>query len=257
MNNAPIKPYTPAEQALRDMANEYTNFTVAGRHIKIPYVMSSRRWDFWRTSGKSTPEKLNEELIAYAQRYSFDLNAAKEYDVYQFMREHGIGIDCSGLAYHLLDAFVRALHGIPLSQYLVRFPGILGQLEKNLLAFKRSRRINAATLVSPLNAVSVESTKDIRIGDLIFSEHIRDHVLVVTDLFISQHKKLTGLEYIHSSSVQTQKRGPHYGYINVRNPESDIKSQEWLEKTKHGTNYGEEYIKESKRSGIFRLKAIA
>lgn len=242
-----------AEEALQQLAHEYVNFEITGKQVKIPYVLGYGRWQFWNSSGKGTPEMIRNELVSKAQYHDFDLHNATTFEIFDFMRTHRIGVDCSGLVYHLLDAYVQALLHKPLSSFLVRYNGNFGKIEKLLLSYKRYRRINAKTLTSPLNTTEVYAVKNIEIGDLIRISRERDHVLLVTKINRDQDGTITNVQYIHSSSVHTQKRGPHYGEIVVLEPEKGLESQNWLETTKQNDNYGKEYFQPERGDSVRRL----
>lgn len=247
---------TTAEQALQQLADQYINFEVAGKTVKIPYVLGFGRWQFWSTSGKGSPEMIRKALILEARFHDLDLEKATIFEIYDFMRLHRIGIDCSGLVYHVLDAYVQACLSKPLATFLVRYPGALGKLERALLRYKRYRRISAKTLTSPLNTIEVYAAKNIQIGDLIRISRERDHVLIVTRLTRDENDTITQIEYAHSSSVNTQQRGPHYGYITVTDPEKGLEAQEWLENTKRNENYGKEFHRPDLGDSVRRLKIL-
>lgn len=251
-----MKDASAAEQALQQLADQYINFEVAGKRVKIPYILGFGRWQFWNTSGKGSPEMIRKALIAEARFHDLDLEKADIFAIYDFMRLHRIGIDCSGLVYHVLDAFIQAKLSLPLSKILVRYPGLLGKLERTILAYKRFRRISAKTLTSPLNTTEVYAVKDIQIGDLIRISRERDHVLIVTRITHDENDTITQVEYAHSSSVNTQMRGPHYGYITIKDAQKGLDAQEWLENTKRNENYGKEFYRPDLGDSVRRLKVL-
>lgn len=240
----------PAEQALQQRADEYVNFEIDGKHVRIPYVLGFGRLQFWKTSGKGTPEQIRQEVCAMANREGFDLSTAAEIAITHFMKQHKIGIDCSGLAYHLLDAYCQKLHGQSIGHFVLRYPGLLGAAEKTLLSYQRQRRINVLTLTAPLNSAPVPKTQDIRTGDLIRMHGELDHVLVVT------HVSNDTITYVHSSSKNTRKRGPHYGSITVIDPSLGLEHQQWQEETKDGKNYGQQFFRPDQGDSVRKLNVL-
>ena len=206
---------TKAEQALQQLADQYVDFEVEGKKVPIPYILNSGRWRFWRTAGKGTPNGIRNELFRIVSKSNFEITTKSAFEIYDFMREHRIGIDCSGLAFHLLDCYVQTASETRLEEVLLRLPGKSGKIEKELLSYKRERRISAAVLTSYLNSVAVTDLQEIQIGDLIEINKEIDHVLVITDLTY-QNGTISQIEYVHSSSLHTNKRGQHYGAITIK-----------------------------------------
>lgn len=137
----------------------------------------------------------------------------------------------------------------------MRFPGLVGQLEKILLSPKRVRRISADTLTNNLNTIQITKVKDIRVGDLIRLTHENwsgKHIAVIVS--VSQKK----LIYAHSSDAtnMTQAEGPHLGEIIITNPNKDLDQQKWLEKTRDGDNYGKRCYRSEIGDSVRRLLFI-
>ncbi|MCA9392121.1 hypothetical protein KC614_02870 [candidate division WWE3 bacterium] len=243
---------------LHKLLDEYLNFEVAGKKVKIPYVMERSRMAFNKTSGKGAPRMLKDEVLRVAESEGFDIEKASEFEVYDFMRNQRIGIDCSGLVYHLLNEYLQGEKDVDLSEVLVRKEGVFGLLEKNILSFQRHRRVNAATLTSELNTVRVERATDIKVGDLIRMSIKKpaDHVLLVVDVDKDKDANANSFSYVHSSSVNTKKRGPHLGKINVVDKEGGIEKQDWQERTKTGESYKIHFHPE-RGDGLRRLKLLA
>jgi hypothetical protein len=248
-----------AETALQALAKEYTYFTVEEKRVPIPYVLGFGRWQFWKSSGKGSPTQIRNELIRTAKQQNFNLVNTSAQEISRFMKMHRIGIDCSGLAYHLLDTYFRTWLNRSVASIINRFPGQLGQLEKIILSPQRYRRINAATLTSPLNTILIPTAEDVQISDLISISSVeeRDHILVVTKVENDYSNSGAKITYIHSSSKSTQKQGPHYGEIRVTAPKMGLEHQQWMEKTKTGGNYGQDFYHPELGDGIRRLKILA
>lgn len=225
------------EAALLDQLNAYTSFQINGVEVPIPYYLSKERFRYWESSGKGSPEVIYVETLKKAQQQGVDLAHASQGEIYKFMQRNRIGVECSGFVYHLLDAYVYAERGTSLSQYLHRFPGIIGAIEKRLLSAKRERRINVRTLTSDINSREVENLQDIQIGDTIRMSGTvpGDHILIIVGLEHNEHDQLTRLTYAHSSGKDTIKRGPHTAQILINDPNQPLKQQEWQEKRTNGT----------------------
>lgn len=238
-----------AETALKQLADQYVNFNIEGKKVPIPYILNKGRWRFWKSVGKGNPETIRRELYQQAEYEQFDLENASAFDIYSFMREKRIGIDCSGLAYHLLDSYLQAISSVRLKEVLIKKPGIIGSVEKTLLRFKRERRINVATLASELNSIAISTIDDIQVGDMIRLSKERDHVLIVVN------RSDSIIEYVHSSNM-TKKQGPHFATISLVNSNNGLEHQIWSESLKNGLNYGKEMYHPEIGDGVRRLKIM-
>ena len=145
------------ETALRQKLNDYLHFAIDDNEVPIPYILQPSRWNFNKSSGKGSPEMLYKEVFELIEKQRLQISKLNSGDIYKLMKEHRIGVDCSGFVYHLLDAYLLAEKQVSLSQKLVRYSGVLGLLEKNILSFQRYRRINAATLTSSLNSQNIKN----------------------------------------------------------------------------------------------------
>src|SRR3989344_7810930 len=86
----------------------YNNARVAVRGLRV-------------MRGKGSPEEIKDEALLYALREKVDLKMLTSETYKKFLVDHKLGIDCSGLAYHVLDAESRA-RGLGTLQHKLHFP---------------------------------------------------------------------------------------------------------------------------------------
>lgn len=143
-----------------------------------------------------------QEISAEAQKLNPDFNNLSPEHKYNFLKKHHLGIDCSGLVYHLLNrlCFVNQL-----------FPDI--------------QHVSADILTNHQNSHKITSYDQIKPADLIRT-HRGHHVIFIV--------KKTGrtIHYIHSSD-RTQTRGVHLGTITITDPKKSLIQQSWSEKIPH------------------------
>jgi len=157
----------------------------------------------------------------------------KESSDYKQLKKNKQGIDCSGLAYHLLD-FYAQLRG-------------LGSVYEHLIGTDNKRgvrRVSANLLTSHPNSFPLISISDIQTGDLIRLDSGK-HVL-----FILEN---TGnlIRYIHSSN-KTKIRGVHLGEIKITDPSKTLDFQQWNEIGLNGHQYSS-YFNPKNGDAAFRL----
>ncbi|MBU1130135.1 hypothetical protein KKE45_02325 [Patescibacteria group bacterium] len=157
--------------------------------------------------------------------------------IYNLRKRNHIGIDCSGLCYHLLDKLdkLKGNHGILFKTTGVDKPfGVLGV-----------NKVSASELTHPQNSTKIADYNNIQTGDLIRFDKGK-HVIFIIE------KKRNTIYYIHSSD-KTKTRGVHYGTIKITNPNKSLNYQQWSDQTLKGNNYYSKFFFPNSSDGVFRL----
>jgi len=243
------------------LANEYVNFEIGGKKIMMPYCIVDVPYDrakhkmgrtdrFHNFAGKGTPEQIRKLTIKTAKTKKFNLEAASKQEIIQFMVDNGIGIDCSGFVYNILDAYIRKVKKTSLANYVYRQSGLLGKVENLLLRKNRVRRISAATLTNELNTIKIEKVKDIQPGDIIRLTHSDwpgKHIAIIVD------RDNTDITYAMASEYM-KIRGAHFGTIRIKNNNKGLELQEWQEANYDGQNYQKDAYDPKRGDSVRRLK---
>lgn len=249
--------------SLTKFVEAYTKFTVGDKAVAIPYSIAAiqpipkQSYDMGRTSrfnhygAKGSPDQVSRALGQAARQHQFSLSEAKPNEITEFMIKHGIGVDCSGFVYNVLDGWLRANAYPPLNRQILRTKGLKGKLEQYVLGWRWVRRAGAATLTSPLNTIKIQAASDVRPGDLLRLKHDRwQHIAIVV---AATPKRIT---YAHSSEY-TKIPGPHTGYIIITQPQMGLEAQDWHELTYNGKNYGKYAFNPNRGDAVRRLKYLA
>jgi len=224
------------------MNNKATDFIKAaiGPYLGIPYFINTPKnkdQDSDAKVGKGNFEQIAKLTIDVAKSSGTDLSNATPQQIYQFQKKHQIGIDCSGLAYHLLNTLSVYLFNKDLDSILI------GTDNK-----KGVRRLSAHLLTSPPNVVEIKDYQSIQTGDLIRMDQGK-HILFIIEKI--DHK----INYVHSSH-QTKKRGVHLGQIRITDSQKTLNFQNWSDVTLDDNNYSQLFYPQ-KGDGIFRLKIFS
>lgn len=245
------------------LAKEYIDFEVMGKKVVMPYCIVDVPYDrskhpmgrtdkFHNYAGKGTPQQIYKVLIKTAKRKTFNLQRAKPEEITQFMIDNGIGIDCSGFVYNILNAYLQQEKHTSLAKYIYRYPGILGKLENFLLRKNRIRRSSATTLTSELNTIKIEKTKDIRPGDMIRLTHADwpgKHIAIIVEVHDDYIIYAMASEYMKI-------RGAHSGKIKILNKNKGLEDQNWLEITYDGKNYRADAYDSKRGDSVRRLSFL-
>lgn len=224
------------------MNQKATDFIKAaiGPYLGIPYFINTPKnkdQDSDAKVGKGNFEQIAALTIQKAKLSNIDLSNATPQQIYQFQKKHHIGIDCSGLVFHLLNTLSIYLFNKDLSLILIGTDGKKGV-----------RRLSAHLLTSPPNAVEIKDYQSIQTGDLIRMDQGK-HILFVIEKI--DHK----INYVHSSH-QTKKRGVHLGQISITDDNKTLNYQNWSDVTRDEKNYSQLFYP-NKGDGIFRLKIFS
>jgi len=160
--------------------DSYLNMSIINKVIVCPYYtnLKKERAALRVFLGKGSAQEIINEVKFLSQKEDVDLARFSEERLYRFMVEHNLGIDCSGLATHVLRMIYRE-KGVD----------ILGKIKivsffKNPWRWLVSRlrpieNIGVRVLTREENSFLLESFGDIRPGDLLIRTNLR-HVYLVT-----------------------------------------------------------------------------
>jgi len=175
--------------------DEYVNFTIDGKKVKIPYYITPKGTNLY--GGKSTPEEIRK----------FILNNASDPSAYQSVvdaNKRYTGIDCSGFVAYVLN---EATGGKLLEEWGVTY----------------SYGISAANLTSTQYGKQITQAKDIVPGCTIRTDK-GGHVILVYDV-VKINGVVTEIKYAHSNGS----KGPHLGSITIGDENQDLNgpAQTW------------------------------
>jgi hypothetical protein len=247
------------------LVHEYTDFSLEGKKVAIPYCIvhqpgeshdpkkTTRTSKFKNFAGKGTPEEIKKAVIAEATAKNFNLQQASSAQIHHFMLENGIGIDCSGFVYNVLDKYLLETLGKSLGKFVQIYPGIKGKIEQRIFSHNRVRKCSAKTLTSDLNTIKISAVKDIQPGDMIrftLPTWAGKHIGIITEVIKDT------IIYAHSGE-KSKEGGPHFAEIKILDPQKDLGEQKWLEKHENGSSYKEHAFHPEKGDSVRRLKIFA
>lgn len=129
------------------------------RYLGIPYFINTPqnpRQMLAVQVAKGDWRQIKKYTQKIAQEKGLNFNNFTPLQRYRFQKKHHIGIDCSGLAYHLLDFLHQTKYHQSIRSHLIGTQGKTGP-----------RRLSAHLLTSPPNALLIANRQKIQAGDLI------------------------------------------------------------------------------------------
>ncbi len=192
--------------------------------------------------GKMNPREIIDRTYTEDRIKGINLNSFSTSELKTFMRERGMGVDCSGLTYQLCERAFNTLGGKDFTQRIVGIDGKHG-----------ITKVNASCLTSPINSIRIARLEEIKPADII---RCRKGHHSITILEVEVLGGETNLVCAHSSD-SVAALGVSIFKIKVLSLKDNIFRQEWTETDLQGTPYNWKLVQDTdNEDGIYRLKII-
>jgi hypothetical protein len=199
-------------------------------------------------SGKGDPYEIEAEANRILQNHSF-VNPTSD-QIRNEMIQSDLGVDCSGLVYHIYNKWLISIGKGELKEFLPKQSGMNLRkiLSRNL---KPVSSVNADMFTSEPLSQSVE-VKDVQPGDLIRTRGGK-HLLLITEVEYNSESPVT-ITFVNSACFY-KRNGVRYGEIVLDSTFNLLKS-EWKDNDpEEEVNYSYKGYRElSNNNGIFRPK---
>lgn len=271
--------------------NHYLSLPFKGiPNLRCPYYINARarkRGALRVLTGKGLPEEIVEEAQIISVQYHhgiFDHDGdcciyhrdeeideqTKQTAITKFLIDHGLGIDCSGLATHILRAHFLETRNIDLTKKFIKnIPG--SWLRKIIMRFRAVENIgvksgyaNDKNTEKLGDETSGYDYKKIQTGDVIVMletgpNNKRNHIIIITDCDGST------IHYAHSRAWSAEGQyghGVNIGEIKITAPGQGLLKQEWAERSPalspdlfHQVNTNETFL-EAKNARVLEIRRI-
>ena len=243
----------PFDNVNASVSAPYYNNQRASKRAAIPVMV-----------GKGTPAEIVEEAEAAAIKKRIRLTDLAEDELKHFLVDHRLGVDCSGLSFHTLNAESQA-RGLGKLTDHIKFPLIKNPLRRFVVSnFRKSQNVSAATFAHEDNSREIK-VSEVLPGDIICTvgphkvtgEELPNHVIVVETVEYDDQQKVKAIHYINSIAWPADGNyghGARRGVIEITNPEADLLDGSWQENGQTGeANYLYNREKNAGRVSLRRL----
>jgi hypothetical protein len=222
----------------QEIINNYLHLPFGNKNVSCPYFnnkKSGARAALRVMIGKGSVEDIVQEIMLIGFREKLELEKMTNEQLKKVLVDHNIGIDCSGIAYYILEAEVQSIKKHKFKNKL-KYPYIKNPLRKLLTKLRPVESTNVKTLFHDKNSKEV-SLRNIQPGDMIImiksgQKQDRDHILIVHKVEYDKDENPTAIYYTHSLNWSTDgiyNHGVRQGVITITDINKNIEKQSWEE----------------------------
>ncbi len=230
-----------SKQAQNTIDN-YLVLPFANKNVSCPYYNNRRqqiRGALFVRIGKGTPEEIVDEAKTEIIKQRKSLQSMSNDDIKKFLVENNIGIDCSGLAYHILDAELKSRKNTSLKNQL-SFSHLKNPIRRIVARLRAVGNTNVKTLAADTNSRTI-NISEVEPGDMIIMldsgrNHDRDHILIVHSVE-KNDKSTIKINYTHALDWRMDglyNHGVRQGIIEITDSKKPLIDQTWNESEKTG-----------------------
>lgn len=207
----------------------YEALELGGKTVATPYFNNKRsgaRAALRVTIGKGSPPEIEEEAQLLALKERRHLESMSRDELRVFLKDHNLGVDCSGFVFHVLNAQTDGV--------LAKKMHVPGSVLRRLIGKLRTvENASVKAFADEKNSRPIE-LNDVQAGDIITmlgtgNDHTLDHVLLI-DTIERTNEDLV-LHYTHSliwNSLGIHQAGIKHGEIRLYKKEQLLDGI-WLE----------------------------
>lgn len=243
-----------SERALA-VIDQYLRWGFGNTSCSIPYFNNRKngtRAGLRALVGKGSPREIFEEVENAFRKNGFSANDLDSGSLKAFLADSNIGIDCSGLAYYILDeeCLARGKGHLDKNLSFGGTKGIFGKLRARLRPVENT----GVTVFADNKNSFVIKKEEVQPGDMIIllggpENGERDHIMVIHQVDYQNFKPIS-IHYTHAISWPSDGKynhGVRQGIVNIINPENSLIEDIWIENEKSGEeNYTLSRAKSSK-----------
>ncbi|MDB5239087.1 MAG: hypothetical protein JWO00_422 [Candidatus Parcubacteria bacterium] len=227
-----------------ELINAYLHFKVGAAVCSVPYFNNKTlrsRGALNALVGKGSPKEILDEAETLVFKNHIKLDAFADESLKKILVDNNIGIDCSALAFYVLDTESQAQDRGPLKKHLefIHAHGIKGFVASRS---HPCRLTDVETFASDLNSRPVE-LHEVAVADMITmmdgsDTGERNHILVIHQID-STDGVPTKLHYSHAVAYPEDGlygSGVKQGVIEISKPGEPLLSQRWIENGLEGAD---------------------
>ncbi len=178
--------------------DSYLKMPINGKIITCPYYtnLKKERAALRVLLGKGSAQEIINETKFIAQKEDVDLDKFSPEEIYRFMVEHNLGIDCSGLVVYILKAVYQEAKKLNILRKIKIVSFFKRPWRYIVSRLRPVENISVRVLANDKNSFLIEFFKDILAGDLMIRPDLR-HVYLITETE-KQNGSIKKITYVHA-----------------------------------------------------------
>ena len=242
----------------------YLQLPFPGKEVSCPYFINKKnkiRGALRALVGKGTPDDIVEEAQIAALKEKINLANLDSATLRKFLVDHCIGIDCSGLVYHIVDTELKHTNRGNFAHFLTF--RARNFFKKIVIKLRPAENTNVVVLADEKNSTTI-TLRDIKPSDLIIlknvgPQHSYQHVVFVHEVDYIKGEPLA-IHYTHSIELPNENSTEHgirQGKILINDINKPLLEQNWEEREKiNAENKFFNYAKTAESITIHRLRCF-
>ncbi|MFA5211004.1 MAG: hypothetical protein WC414_00685 [Patescibacteria group bacterium] len=238
------------------LINDYLNLPLGAQNVSCPYYNNKKkgsRIGLRVLIGKGLPQEIIDEAKIFAIKQKINLQNLTNDELKKFLVENNLGIDCSGLVYHLLNAEFGNLK--------LFYPQAKNIFRKIIIKMRPVENTSVLILHNEKNSIEI-NLNEIQTGNFIISlnggsQKNYNHIIFIEKV-VKENNVVKQIDYIHSFKWPEDglyNHGVRRGKIEITDINKNILEQNWIEKDKTGeNNWTLTYLKTAEKVKIKKLK---
>jgi len=178
--------------------DSYLKMVIGGKPIICPYYtnLKKQRAALRVFLGKAPAQEIINETNFISLKEDVDLNKLSEQRLYQFLVEHNLGIDCSGLATYVIQAVYQENKKINILKS-IKIISVFKNPWRWLVAWLRPiENISVRVLANDKNSFLINDFQKIKPGDMLIRTDLR-HVYLITKIK-KENNQIKKFVYVHA-----------------------------------------------------------
>ena len=178
--------------------DSYLKMIIGGKPIICPYYtnLKKQRAALRVFLGKASAQEITNEANFISLKEEVDLNKLSEQGLYQFLVEHNLGIDCSGLAAYILQAVYQENKKINILKKLKIIPFFKNPWRWLVAWLRPIENISVRVLANDKNSFLINDFQKIKSGDMLIRTNLR-HIYLITKIK-KENKQIKKIVYVHA-----------------------------------------------------------
>ncbi len=185
-------------EAGQKVVDSYLKMSIGNKIITCPYFTNLQKFRAGLRVflGKATAEEIIKEVGFIAQKEQANLIKFSEKDLYRFLADHNLGIDCSGLTVYILRALYQKTKKINILKKIKIISFFKNPWRYFISCLRPVENISVRVLASDKNSFQVDSLNQVQAGDMLVRTNLK-HIYLITEIE-KENNLVKKISYVHA-----------------------------------------------------------